>query len=175
MAILVTNDTKLCTSGITGREGTFHSLRNRDYGTNLVAGVTPGRGGQKFEGTVPVFNTVADAVRETAANTSVIYVPPAFAADAMLEAADAGVKIVQTCGFESLPPDLGVRLAADAVLLEDEAGERAFTAAWWRGRWCQRPRRCRWRWRRSRARGRSAPARLYHQRHGAAPGREILR
>lgn len=79
--------------GITGKEGTFHMLQMREYGTNIVAGVTPGKGGTTHEG-VPVFNTVVDAVKETGANASVIYVPPAFAADAIMEAADAGLPLV---------------------------------------------------------------------------------
>ena len=79
--------------GITGKEGTFHTLQMRDYGTNIVGGVTPGKGGTTHEG-IAVFNTVADAVRETGANASVIYVPPAFAADAIMEAADAGLPLV---------------------------------------------------------------------------------
>ena len=89
MAILVDNDTKLCVSGITGREGTFHAMNNRRYGTNVVSGVTPGKGGQDVEG-VPVFNTFHDAVAETGANTAMIFVPPRFAADSILEAEDAG-------------------------------------------------------------------------------------
>src|SRR5882757_3794710 len=93
MSILVDADTRLCVSGITGREGTFHSLRNRDYGTSVVAGVTPGKGGQDVEG-VPVFNTMHAAVEETGANTAMIFVPPRFAADSILEAADAGIALV---------------------------------------------------------------------------------
>ncbi len=93
MAILVTAETKLVVQGVTGREGTFHTLRNRAYGTNVVAGVTPGKGGQDVEG-IPVFDTVADAVRETGANTSMVFVPPRFAADAIYEAADAGVELI---------------------------------------------------------------------------------
>jgi succinyl-CoA synthetase alpha subunit len=93
MAILVASDTRLCVSGITGREGTFHSLRNRDYGTNVVAGVTPGKGGQDVEG-IPVFNTLHDAVAEAGANTAMIFVPPRFAADSILEADDAGIELV---------------------------------------------------------------------------------
>ena len=81
--------------GITGKEGTFHTLQMRDYGTNVVGGVTPGKGGTTHEG-IPVFNTVADAVRETGANATVIYVPPAFAADAIMEAADAGLPLIVT-------------------------------------------------------------------------------
>jgi succinyl-CoA synthetase alpha subunit len=86
VSILVGTDTKLCVSGITGREGTFHALNNRRYGTDVVAGVTPGKGGQDVEG-VPVFNTFHDAVAETGANTAMIFVPPRFAADSILEAA----------------------------------------------------------------------------------------
>jgi succinyl-CoA synthetase alpha subunit len=93
MSILVDNDTKLCVSGITGREGTFHSLRNRDYGTQVVAGVTPGKGGQDVDG-IPVFNTFHDAVDRTGANTAMIFVPPRFAADSILEADDAGIALV---------------------------------------------------------------------------------
>src|SRR5215213_2360205 len=95
MAILVTNDTKLCVSGITGREGTFHTLNNRNYGTNVVSGVTPGKGGQHVEG-IPVFNTFHDAVAQTGANTAMVFVPPRFAADSILEAADAGIKTIVT-------------------------------------------------------------------------------
>ena len=93
MSILVDKNTRLIVQGITGKEGTFHMLQMRDYGTNVVGGVTPGKGGTTHEG-VPVFNTVADAVRETGANATVIYVPPAFAADAIMEAADAGIPLV---------------------------------------------------------------------------------
>ena len=93
MSILVDSNTRLCVSGITGREGTFHSLRNREYGTNVVAGVTPGKGGQDVEG-IPVFNTFADAVRETGANTAMIFVPPRFAADSILEAEDAEIELI---------------------------------------------------------------------------------
>ena len=93
MSILVDSDTRLCVSGITGREGTFHSLRNRDYGTQVVAGVTPGKGGQDVEG-IPVFNTFHDAVAEAGANTAMIFVPPRFAADSILEAEDAGIELV---------------------------------------------------------------------------------
>ena len=79
MSIFINKDTKLVVQGITGRDGSFHAKQMIEYGTQVVAGVTPGKGGQKFENTVPIFNTVADAVKETGANTSVIYVPPAFA------------------------------------------------------------------------------------------------
>ncbi|MFL5575406.1 MAG: succinate--CoA ligase subunit alpha [Gemmatimonadaceae bacterium] len=94
MSVFIDNATRLIVQGITGRDGSFHAKQMMEYGTKVVAGVTPGKGGQKFEGTVPIFNTVADAVKETGANTSVIYVPPPFAADAIMEAADAGVKLI---------------------------------------------------------------------------------
>jgi succinyl-CoA synthetase alpha subunit len=94
VSIFVDENTTLIVQGITGRDGSFHAKQMIEYGTRVVAGVTPGKGGQRFEGTVPIFNTVADAVKETGANTSVIYVPPMFAADAMMEAADAGVQLV---------------------------------------------------------------------------------
>ena len=93
MSILVDDTTQLVVQGITGKEGTFHTLRDRAYGTKVVAGVTPGKGGQDVEG-IPVFDTVARAVAETGANTSMIFVPPRFAAEAILEAADAGVSLV---------------------------------------------------------------------------------
>jgi succinyl-CoA synthetase alpha subunit len=93
MSILVDNDTRLVVSGITGREGTFHTLNNRNYGTNVVAGVTPGKGGQNVEG-IPVFNTFHEAVEQTQANTAMVFVPPRFAADSILEAEDAGIALV---------------------------------------------------------------------------------
>jgi succinyl-CoA synthetase alpha subunit len=93
MAVLVDKDTRLCVSGITGSEGTFHSLNNRAYGTQVVSGVTPGKGGQDVEG-IPVFNTFHDAVAETGANTAMIFVPPRFAADSILEAEDAGIELI---------------------------------------------------------------------------------
>jgi len=102
MSIFIDNNTKLVVQGITGRDGSFHTKQMMEYGTHVVAGVTPGKGGRKFENTVPVFNTVYDAVRETGANTSVIYVPPAGAADAMMEAADAGIEFV-VCITEGVP------------------------------------------------------------------------
>lgn len=94
MSVFIGKDTTLVVQGITGRDGSFHTKQMIEYGTRVVAGVTPGKGGQKFEGTVPVYNTVADAVQATGANTSVIYVPPMFAADAIIEAADAGVQLI---------------------------------------------------------------------------------
>ena len=93
MSILVDTETRLCVSGITGREGTFHAMNNKGYGTQVVSGVTPGKGGQDVEG-VPVFNTFHAAVAETGANTAMIFVPPRFAADSILEAADAGVGLI---------------------------------------------------------------------------------
>src|SRR3954469_23862111 len=101
MSVLVDNETRLCVSGITGREGTFHGMNNRRYGTQLVAGVTPGKGGQDVEG-VAVFATVPAAVAGAGANTSTGFVPPPFAADAILEAADAGVDLV-VCITEGIP------------------------------------------------------------------------
>ena len=101
MSILVGNETRLCTSGITGREGTFHSLRNRDYGTQVVGGVTPGKGGQDVDG-VPVFNTFHEAVDKVGANTAMVFVPPRFAADSILEAEDAGIELI-ICITEGIP------------------------------------------------------------------------
>jgi len=101
LSVLVDKSTRLLVQGITGKEGTFHALQMRDYGTNIVGGVTPGKGGTTHEG-FAVFNTVADAVRETEANASVIYVPPPFAADAIMEAADAGVALI-VCITEGIP------------------------------------------------------------------------
>jgi succinyl-CoA synthetase alpha subunit len=93
MAILIDDDTRLVVQGLTGREGRFHALRNRDYGTRVVAGVTPGKGGQEVDG-IPVFDTVAAAVTEAGANTSLIFVPARFAVDALYEAVDAGIQTV---------------------------------------------------------------------------------
>jgi succinyl-CoA synthetase alpha subunit len=101
MSILVDADTRLVVQGITGGEGTFHTLRDRAYGTNVVAGVTPGKGGQDVEG-IPVFDTVAEAVQETGANTSMIFVGPRFAAEAILEAADAHLDLC-VCITENIP------------------------------------------------------------------------
>ncbi|MDO8210068.1 succinate--CoA ligase subunit alpha [Conexibacter sp. CPCC 206217] len=93
MSVLVDNDTRLVVTGITGREGTFHATNNKRYGTQVVAGVTPGKGGQDVDG-IPVFNTVAESVEKAGANTAMIFVPPRFAADSILEAADAGVRLI---------------------------------------------------------------------------------
>src|SRR5947207_1143375 len=101
MAILVDESTKLVVQGLTGREGSFHGLRNREYGTDLVAGVTPGKGGQDVDG-VPVFDTVFAAVEATGANTSMVFVPPPLAADAIYEAADAGIEVI-ICITEGIP------------------------------------------------------------------------
>ena len=110
MSIFINKDTTLVVQGITGRDGSFHTRQMIEYGTQVVAGVTPGKGGQQFEAVspkgdaylVPIFNTVSEAVRATGANTSVIYVPPPFAADAMMEAAAAGVSLV-VCITEGVP------------------------------------------------------------------------
>jgi len=102
VSIFVDASTRLVVQGITGRDGSFHTRQMIAYGTRVVAGVTPGKGGQSFDGTVPIFHTVADAVRNTRANTSVIYVPPALAAGAIAEAADAGIGFI-VCITEGIP------------------------------------------------------------------------
>src|SRR5205814_4952948 len=101
MSVLIDKSTRLLVQGLTGREGTFHAKQAQAYGTNVVGGVTPGKGGTKHEGW-PVFDTVADAVKATGANASVIFVPPPFAADAVMEAADAGLDLV-VCITEGVP------------------------------------------------------------------------
>jgi len=101
VSVIVDQETRLCVSGLTGREGSFHAANNRAYGTQVVAGVTPGKGGQEVEG-VPVFDTVHEAVERTGANTSMIFVPPPFAADAILEADDAGIATI-VCITEGIP------------------------------------------------------------------------
>ena len=116
MSILVNENTRLMVQGLTGREGTFHALRCMEYGTNLVAGVTPGRGGTTWEEKVPVFNTVNLAVDETGANVALIFVPAAFAADAILEAADAGIPLV-ACITEGIPV---MEMVGVAKFLEDK-------------------------------------------------------
>jgi succinyl-CoA synthetase alpha subunit len=110
MAILVDTDTRLVVQGLTGSEGRFHGLRNRDYGTQVVAGVTPGKGGQDVEG-IPVFDTVADAVGQAGANTAMVFVPAAFAPDAVYEALDAGVGTV-ICITEGVPAHDMLRIHA---------------------------------------------------------------
>ncbi len=102
MSIIVNNDTRLVVQGITGKFGSFHAKQMLAYGTKLVAGVTPGAGGSSFEQSVPVYNTMHDAVKHTGANASVIFVPPPGAADAILEAADAGVSLI-VCITEGIP------------------------------------------------------------------------
>ena len=110
MSVFINKSTKLVVQGITGRDGSFHTKQMMEYGTQVVAGVTPGKGGQKFEAvspkgeaiTAPIFNTVSDAVKETGANTAVIYVPPAYAADAIMEAASSGASLV-VCITEGVP------------------------------------------------------------------------
>jgi succinyl-CoA synthetase alpha subunit len=101
LSVLIDKNTRLIVQGLTGKEGTFHAKQMVEYGTNIVGGVTPGKGGTTHEG-IPVFNTVADAVKEAGANASVIYVPPSFAADAVMEAADAGIPVV-VCITEGIP------------------------------------------------------------------------
>jgi succinyl-CoA synthetase alpha subunit len=102
VSIFIDKSTRLIVQGITGRDGSFHAKQMIEYGTQVVGGVTPGKGGQKFEDKVPIFNTVAEAVKATKANATVIYVPPMFAADAMMEAADAGVRFI-VCITEGVP------------------------------------------------------------------------
>jgi succinyl-CoA synthetase alpha subunit len=110
MAILVDEASKVVVQGITGREGTFHTMRNRAYGTQVVAGVTPGKGGQDVEG-VPVFDTVVEAVDATGADVSLTFVPPTFAADAIIEAADAGIRLA-VCITEGIPVQEMARVAS---------------------------------------------------------------
>jgi succinyl-CoA synthetase alpha subunit len=102
VSIFIDKTTRVLVQGITGRDGSFHAKQMIEYGTQIVGGVTPGKGGQKFEDKVPIFNTVAEAVKQTGANATVIYVPPPFAADAMMEAADAGIPFV-VCITEGVP------------------------------------------------------------------------
>jgi succinyl-CoA synthetase alpha subunit len=102
MSIFIDGDTRVIVQGITGRDGSFHTRQMIEYGTQIVGGVTPGKGGQKFDDNVPIFNTVEQAVSETRANATVIYVPPMFAADAMMEAADAGIPFI-VCITEGVP------------------------------------------------------------------------
>jgi succinyl-CoA synthetase alpha subunit len=118
MAVLVDQDTKLCVSGITGREGTFHAMNNRRYGTQVVSGVTPGKGGQDVDG-IPVFDTVGDAVAATGADTSLVFVPARFAAAAVQEAADAGIGTI-VCITEHIP-------VHDMMRLYATLGERGVT------------------------------------------------
>ena len=101
MSILINEDTKVVVQGLTGEQGKFHALRNRDYGTQIVAGTRPGKGGEQVEG-IPIFNTVRDAIEATGANTALTFVPPAFAMDAVLEAGDAGCNLI-VCITEGIP------------------------------------------------------------------------
>jgi succinyl-CoA synthetase alpha subunit len=102
MSIIVDKNSRILVQGITGNEGSFHTMQMMEYGTQVVAGVTPGKGGQKFEDKIPIFNTVEESVRETGADVSILFVPPAFAADAIFEAADAGIETV-VCISEGIP------------------------------------------------------------------------
>jgi succinyl-CoA synthetase alpha subunit len=120
MAVLVDEGTRLCVAGITGREGSFHTLNNRRYGTNVVGGVTPGKGGQDVEG-IPVFDSWAEAVAAASPNTAMIFVPPRFAADAILEAAAAGVQLVITI-TEGIPAHDELRVYN--ILARDHPGTR---------------------------------------------------
>jgi succinyl-CoA synthetase alpha subunit len=110
MSILVDKETRLCVSGITGREGTFHALNNKRYGTNVVSGVTPGKAGQQVDG-IPVFNTFHQAVEETEANTAMVFVPARFAGDSILEAAEAGIRTIITI-TEGIPAHDELRMCA---------------------------------------------------------------
>ena len=109
MSIFIDESTRLVVQGITGRDGSFHTRQMMEYGTDVVAGVTPGKGGQTFDDSVPVFDTVVEAVTERGANTSVVYVPAAFAADAVLEAAEAGIRLI-VCISEGVPVQDMVRV-----------------------------------------------------------------
>ena len=122
MAVLIDRNTRLIVQGLTGREGTFHAKQAAAYGTQVVGGVTPGKGGTTHEGW-PVFNTVADAVRETGANATVIFVPPPFAADAIMEAADAGLPLA-VCITEGIPT-LDMMRALTVVRGSEDAAHRA--------------------------------------------------
>jgi succinyl-CoA synthetase alpha subunit len=110
MSVLIDQSTRLCVAGITGREGRFHALNNRDYGTQVVAGVTPGKGGEDVDG-VPVFDTFEEAVAQTGANTAMVFVPARFAADSILEAADAGISLIVTIS-EGIPAHDELRVMA---------------------------------------------------------------
>jgi succinyl-CoA synthetase alpha subunit len=120
MSVWVGKNTRLLVQGLTGREGSFHALASRDYGTQVVAGVTPGKGGSVHEG-IPVFNTVGEAVEQTGANASMIFVPPPFAADAVVEAAEGGVALI-ACITEGIPTNDMIRVKA--ALATQAAGAR---------------------------------------------------
>lgn len=119
MSIFIDEKTTVVVQGITGRDGSFHARKMKEYGTKVVAGVTPGKGGEMLDGAIPIFDTVEDAVTKTGANTSAIYVPSSFAADAVFEAAEAGVKTI-VCITESIP----VQDVAKALLFVKERGAR---------------------------------------------------
>src|SRR3954449_41199 len=123
MAIWVNDDTRLVVQGITGKEGTFHALGCRDYGTKVVAGVTPGKGGEAVEG-IPVFDSMAEAREATGANASMIFVPPPFAADAIMEAAAAGIELV-VCITEGIPVNDMLKVKAFFRNLRDKPGKPA--------------------------------------------------
>jgi succinyl-CoA synthetase alpha subunit len=117
MSILVDRETRLCVSGITGREGTFHALNNKRYGTNVVSGVTPGKGGQQVDG-IPVFDSFRQAVEETDANTAMVFVPARFAADSILEAAEAGIRTIIAI-TEGIPAHDELRVSTHLGRLDD--------------------------------------------------------
>jgi succinyl-CoA synthetase alpha subunit len=117
MSILVDRETRLCVSGITGREGSFHALNNKRYGTNVVSGVTPGKGGQTVDG-IPVFNSFEEAIDETAANTAMVFVPARFAADSILEAVEAGIATIVAI-TEGIPAHDELRVSAHLSALDD--------------------------------------------------------
>ncbi|MGZ8438377.1 MAG: succinate--CoA ligase subunit alpha [Candidatus Limnocylindrales bacterium] len=117
MSILIDNETRLCVSGITGREGTFHALNNKGYGTNVVSGVTPGKAGQEVDG-IPVFNTFRQAVDETDANTAMVFVPARFAADSILEAAEAGIRTIVAI-TEGIPAHDELKVSTHLRRLDD--------------------------------------------------------
>ena len=130
MSILVDKETRLCVSGITGREGTFHALNNKGYGTNVVSGVTPGKAGQSVDG-VPVFDTFRSAVAETDANTAMVFVPARFAADSILEASEAGIRTIITI-TEGIPAHDELRVSTHLRRLDgtnDEEGRRLLREA----------------------------------------------
>jgi succinyl-CoA synthetase alpha subunit len=117
MSILIDSETRLCVSGITGREGTFHALNNKGYGTNVVSGVTPGKAGQEVDG-IPVFNTFRQAVDETDANTAMVFVPARFAADSILEAAEAGIRTIVAI-TEGIPAHDELKVSTHLRRLDD--------------------------------------------------------
>jgi len=130
MSIFVNGSTRLCVQGITGRDGMFHARAMIDYGTNVVCGVTPGKGGQQMDG-VPVFNTMGEAVQETGANASITFVPARFAADAILEAAEAGVTLLEVDGHGFGHGDLegGLVSVGDGLHGVTSSARRRFAAA----------------------------------------------